>query len=280
MDEVIAEPTTGGRAAEDTTPHTDQPSPAREAGQRPRRRWARLRRWAGLLSWTRLPRWIRLGVRVAVVAVLALIVAAAGPFIWVRVAAAGHIYTEADLAGAGGPRADVVIVLGGQVAPDRTRPYNFLQGRLDTAAALVTAGRARVILVSGDANGRSGNETTVMRDYLASIGVDPDRVVEDPYGLDTYDTCVRARDVYGITTALIVTQGHHVARAVALCRQAGIDADGVVAGCPDCRWSTQAQNWVRDYFAATKAAWDAWRDRRPAVESPPSTEVADALTRW
>ncbi|MBX6748436.1 MAG: YdcF family protein [Micromonosporaceae bacterium] len=229
---------------------------------------------------------MRRSVRLAALGALALVLAAAGPFVWTRVAAAGHIYSQADLtgdsteAGGDGPRADVVIVLGGQVAPDRTRPYNFLQGRLDTAAALLAAGRARVVLVSGDGNGQSGNETAVMTDYLASIGVDPDRVIADPYGLDTYDTCVRARQVYGITKALIVTQGYHLARALTLCRHAGIDADGVVAGCPDCRWSTQAQNWVRDYFAATKAAWDAWRNRPPAIDSPPSSEVADALTRW
>jgi len=271
---MIAEPTTGGPAATNPAPPTDRPRPARASEPRPRRRWARLP------GWRRLPRWVRLGVRVAAVAALVLVVTAAGPFVWTRVAASGHIYTAADLTGDDGPRADVVIVLGGQVAPDRTRPYNFLQGRLDTAAALVAAGRARVILVSGDANGQSGNETAVMRDYLASIGVDPDRVVEDPYGLDTYDTCARARDVYGITKALVVTQGYHLARAVTLCRHAGIEAEGVVAGCPDCRWTTQAQNWVRDYFAATKAAWDAWRNRPPAVTSPPSPEVAEALERW
>ena len=284
MDETIAESTAeGGPTAARPTPRTDDPIPAGEPdGPRPSRKPGRPRpsRWLRLSGWTRLPRWARRGIRLAVIAALVLVLLAAGPFAWTRVRAAGHLYTEADLAREGGPRADVVIVPGGQVAPDRTRPYNFLQGRLDTAAALVAAGRTRVILVSGDANGQSGNETAVMRDYLASIGVDPDRVVEDPYGLDTYDTCVRARDVYGITKALIVTQGHHLPRAVALCRHAGIDADGVVAGCPDCRWSTQAQNWVRDYFAATKAAWDAWRARPPAVPSPPSPEVAEALTRW
>lgn len=208
---------------------------------------------------------------------LVVIVAAALPFAWTRMRAGGHLSTQADLIGEGGPRADVVIVLGARVAPGGSRPYNFLQGRLDTAAALLASGRARVILVSGDAYGRSGNETAVMSDYLTSIGVDPDRIVADPYGLDTYDSCLRARQVYGITRALVVTQDHHLARAVTLCRHVGIDADGVVAGCPDCRWITRAQNWVRDYFAATKAAWDAWRDRPPVVSSPPSTEIADAL---
>jgi vancomycin permeability regulator SanA len=213
------------------------------------------------------------------VAATALTLLAAVPFGWTRLQAGGHLYTESDLVGGGGPRADVVIVLGAQVGPDGTRPYNFLQGRLDTAAALLDGDRAKVILVTGDGRGRSGNETAVMTAYLTSIGVDPDRVVADPYGLDTYDSCVRAHQVYGISRALVVTQNHHLARAVTLCRQAGIDTDGIAARCPECRWRTRAQNWVRDYFAATKAAWDAWRDRPPAVSSPPSTEIADALAR-
>jgi len=234
----------------------------------------RLPRW---VRW--MPRWLRRSVRAVLVAALTLTVLAAVPFAWTRVQAAGHVHSSADLTGPGGPRADVVIVLGAQVAPGRTRPYTYLQARLDTAAAILASGRARVVLVTGDRAGRSGDETAVMSAYLESIGVDPNRIVADPYGLDTYDSCVRARNVYGVTRALVVTQDHHLARAVTLCRQAGIDVDGVQAGCPDCRWITTAKNWVRDYFAATKAAWDAWRDRPPAVSSPPSTEVADALAR-
>jgi vancomycin permeability regulator SanA len=213
---------------------------------------------------------------VVLVGALVLAVGSAAPFVWTRVEAGGHLYSATDPTG---PSADVVIVLGAQVAPGRSRPYNFLQGRLDTAAALLAAGRARVILVSGDAYGGSGNETAVMSDYLTSIGVDPSRVVADPYGLDTYDSCVRAREVYGITRALIVTQDHHLARAVTLCRHAGIEADGVVASCPECRWVTRAQSWVRDYFAATKAAWDVWLGRPPEVSSPPNRQIADALDR-
>jgi vancomycin permeability regulator SanA len=211
--------------------------------------------------------------------VLAVTALAAIPFGWVQSGAAGHLYDEADLAGETGPRAAVVIVLGAQVAPGGTQPMPFLQGRLDTAAALLASGRAQVALVSGDAKGTSGDETAVMRDYLAATGVDPARVVADPYGLDTYDSCVRARQVYGVTRALVVTQRYHLGRAVTLCRRAGIDADGVGARCEGCRWWTQAGNSVREYYACGKAAWEAYRDRPPAIISPPSTEIADALAR-
>jgi len=194
------------------------------------------------------------------------------PYAWTQVAAGGHLYGEADA-----PAADVVMVLGAQVAPGGAEPMPVLRGRLDTAAALVHAGRARVILVTGDGSGRSGDETTVMTAYLTRIGVDPGRIVADPAGLDTYDSCVRARQVYGVTRALVVTQSYHLVRAVALCRQVGIDAEGVAASCPTCRRVTLVRNTLRDFLACTKAAWDAASGRGPGVQSPANPAVADAV---
>lgn len=204
-------------------------------------------------------------------AVAALLLSSA-PWLWTQVAARGHLHDEAAA-----PAADVVIVLGGEVAADRLMPAPRLAGRLDTAAALVRGGRARAILVSGDGGGESGDEPAVMTAYLTGLGVDPRRIAADPHGLDTYDTCVRARTVYGVTRALVVTQSYHLSRAVTLCRRVGIDADGVTARCAGCAATLLAGKAVRDYFASGKAAWDAVRGRAPAVASPPSPHVRDAL---
>jgi vancomycin permeability regulator SanA len=221
------------------------------------------------LRWRAVP-WALRGLTVAV---LILVLVTGIPFGWTRAVAGGHLYDEVDVAG----NADVVLVLGAEVDPSGDRPMPFLQGRLDTAAQLLRDGRARVILVSGDASGGSGNETSVMASYLAEVGVNSARVVIDPYGLDTYDSCLRARQVYGVTRAFVVTQPYHLARAVTLCRHVGIDADGVGARCDGCVSLNLARNWLRDYFACSKAAWDAFRDRPPGIESPPSNAVAEAL---
>ncbi|MET8229301.1 ElyC/SanA/YdcF family protein [Micromonospora sp. NPDC005298] len=194
------------------------------------------------------------------------------PWLWTTISARGHVYDAADA-----PTADVVIVLGTAVAADRQRPGERLAGRLETAAALVTSGRARVVLVSGDGGGASGDETAAMTSHLAELGVDPKRVVADPFGLDTYDSCARAREVYGVERALIVTQSYHLSRAVTLCRHLGLDADGVRAACPGCGRALLVEKSTRDYFASGKAAWDAVRDRSPAVRSPADPAVQDAL---
>lgn len=212
-------------------------------------------------------------VRRLLLAGLAGLLLASAPWLWTTLAAAGHRYDEATA-----PVADVVIVLGTEVAADRRQPGTRLAGRLETAAALVNSGRARVVLVSGDGGGFSGDEAAVMTSHLTErLGVDPRRVVADPFGLDTYDSCARAREVYGITRALIVTQSYHLSRAVTLCRHLGVDTDGVTARCADCPSTLLVGKAVRDYFASGKAAWDAVRRRSPAVDSPEDPAVRDAL---
>ncbi|MFY1672684.1 SanA/YdcF family protein [Plantactinospora sp. WMMB334] len=208
-----------------------------------------------------------------VVAVIALVLVS-GPWLWTTFAARGHVHGEADA-----PAVDVVIVLGTEVLPDG-QPSDRLAGRLETAAALLRDGRARVVLVSGDGNGVSGDEPAAMAAHLTGrLGVDPWRVVGDPFGLDTYDSCSRARAVYGVDRALVVTQSYHVSRAVALCRRLGLDVDGVTARCSGCSSWLIVRKGARDYLASAKAAWDAVRHRPPAVRSPANPGVQDALRR-
>ncbi|MEO3770922.1 ElyC/SanA/YdcF family protein [Micromonospora sp. B9E7] len=201
-----------------------------------------------------------------------MLVLASLPWLWTTLTARGHVHAEADA-----PSADVVIVLGTAVAADRQRPGERLAGRLETAAALVTSGRATVVLVSGDGGGTSGDEPAVMTSYLTERGVDPRRIVADPFGLDTYDSCARARQVYGIKRALIVTQSYHLSRAVTLCRHLGLDADGMIARCDGCGTALLAEKSVRDYLASGKAAWDTARGRAPAVRSPADPAIQNAL---
>lgn len=201
------------------------------------------------------------------VALLAVVVL--GSMAWIGVASAGHVHEPGDA-----PEAPVVIVLGAKVADGK--PMSFLAGRLDVGARLVREGKARAVLVSGDANGTSGNEIAAMTEYLVAQGIDRDLIVGDDYGLDTYDTCARAAQTFGVRKALIVSQGNHVSRAVALCRHAGIDADGVKGDC-DCRSITVARNTAREWLARPKAVADMLSNRPPKVSSPPDDALERAL---
>jgi vancomycin permeability regulator SanA len=211
---------------------------------------------------------MRRRLRLLVLIGLILLAMLLGPTVWLWAGAAGHIDTHA--------RAPVAIVFGAQLTDDGTQPKLFLRGRLDTAVALVKAGRATAVLVSGDADGGSGDEVAVMSRYLTDHGVPARRIVRDGAGLDSYDTCRRAHDVYGVRKALLVSQGYHLHRAVTLCRGLGIDADGVPARC-DCSRVTLALNRAREIPAAWKAVYDRASDRPPAVSSPADPALTQAL---
>lgn len=153
-------------------------------------------------------------------------------------------------AGSAEVRAKAVIVPGAQV--HNGYPMAYLRGRLDAALELLRTGRVERILVSGDAAGGSGDEIAAMTQYLTAAGVPPALIDTDPHGVSTHATCERAQRIFGYRQAVIVTQRMHLARAVALCRAAGLEAEGVVAEC-DCSTLMVWRNTVREWLVAPKA---------------------------
>lgn len=205
---------------------------------------------------------------VVTIAVVLLAVGVVGiSYAWVHVDAGDHEFTVADA-----PSADVGMVLGAGLREDGT-PSEYLRYRLDDAAALYAAGKVKVLLVSGD-NRRVGyDEPTAMRDYLVAHGVPADKVVRDFTGQDTYDSCVRAKDIFGVTRLLVITQQFHLSRAVFLCRQVGIETDGVADDHPLVT-NTPA---LREIPAAVKAGWDAIWQPDPAHLGPSEDGITEAL---
>lgn len=125
--------------------------------------------------------------------------------------------------------AEVAIVPGSLVRSDGTLGAVVRQ-RVETGVALYRGGRVGKLLMSGD-NGRPDyNEPDAMRDAALAAGVAPQDVFTDYAGFDTWHTMRRARDVFGVRSAVVVTQAPAAARAVDLARAAGLDAQGLVAG--------------------------------------------------
>ena len=94
-----------------------------------------------------------------------------------------------------------------------------------------------------------------MRTWLLDHGVAADHVFLDHAGFDTWDTMVRAREVFRVDGAVVVTQAFHLPRAVFLARKAGLDVVGVAADPPG--GSCCAGSAVREPLACVKAVLDA-----------------------
>ena len=165
---------------------------------------------------------------------------------WVYVQAHGRTSEAAEA-----PSASVALVLGAKVIDGE--PDSYVRGRLDTALALYRDGRVQQVLNSGNGRAVAGNEPAVMRAYLERNGVASSDIIDDPEGYDTAASCRRAHDLFGVRSALVVTQGFHLGRAVALCRDAGVEAHGVLAEC-DCPTWTIARNHLRETVLARPRA--------------------------
>lgn len=189
-------------------------------------------------------------VRWSVGAFAALAVLAAVPTVWERTVAGPYLRDQASV-----PAKPVALVFGAKVYGDE--PSSFLAARLDLVVSLYQQGRVRVILVSGADRGPSYDEPDVMRAYLLAHGVPAQAVVSDDAGFDTWDSCVRANRIFGVTEAIAVTQTFHVPRAVTLCRVNGIDAYGVGADSAALSFTQTVYGNVREFFAAGKAMWQA-----------------------
>jgi SanA protein len=173
------------------------------------------------------------------------------------------------------PHAQAALVLGAFVQPDG-RPSGMLEDRLMAAAALYRDGRVDKVLASGDHGRPDYDEVNAMRRELVRLGV-PDRdVFTDHAGFATLDSVVRARRVFGVHSAIVVTQPFHMPRALWLARHAGMTATGLQAGAGKDYGSQGTMSRVRELFARTKAVADVVTGAQPKFLGPHVDIAGDA----
>lgn len=163
--------------------------------------------------------------------------------------------------------ADAVIVLGARVYRDGS-VSPMLADRLDTALSLYRARKAPRILVSGDHGTGSYDEVNAMRRYLEGQGVPAEHIFMDHAGFTTYDTLYRARDVFGVRRAVVVTQRFHLTRSLFVADALGLDAEGVVADRRPYTLGSLVRSNVREVGARVKAAVQALATPRPRYLGP------------
>ena len=149
----------------------------------------------------------------------------------------------------------VAIVFGAGLWRDGTATP-VLHDRVQTAANLYLAGKVERLLMSGDNRFVDYNEPAVMRDLALSLGIPEDAIVLDYAGRRTYDTCYRAKAIFGVKSAILVTQAFHLPRAIYLCDRLGIDSVGVEADLRTYRKSSLLYWNLREVFATVAALWD------------------------
>jgi len=206
-----------------------------------------------------LRRWPRLS-KAAIGGAVALVVVIAVANLYVLSVSGDSTSDIADV-----PETEVAIVPGALVEPDGDMSA-MLAARVEQASRLWRAGKVEKVLVSGDHGTWKYDEPDTMRKALVREGVPPRDVFEDHAGFDTWATMVRARSIFGVRKAVVVTQGFHMPRALYLADEAGIDATGLTA---DLRgWGFQGRkSAVREVLSRVKAVADVTFDT-PAMAGP------------
>lgn len=186
------------------------------------------------------------------------------PLLWRR---AVTWYYGQQIQPVGSVTADRVAVVFGAAVYRDGRLSSILRDRMDTAIALYESGKVEKILVSGDNQTAFYDEPGAMKAYAVERGIPEIDIYADHGGRRTYDTCYRARDIFQLKSATLVTQAFHLPRALFTCRQLGLEVQGVSADMRPYR----NMRWYefRETFATLNALLDIIRQAPPPVLGEP-----------
>ncbi len=155
-------------------------------------------------------------------------------------------YTVADV-----PVTKVGIVFGASVTDSGVS--DAVEERLQAAADLYKQGKIQKLIVSGDNQTVQYNEPQQMIDRAVQLGIAVGDIQPDYGGRRTYDTCYRAKYIFGLTDVILISQPLHLARALYICNSLGLRANGYAAQINSVHYN---EDWFRELLAFVKAIWD------------------------
>ncbi len=159
---------------------------------------------------------------------------------------------------------DCILVLGAAVRGDT--PSKMLQDRLDVAVALYKEKVADKLLLSGDNGQINYNEVVVMQKYVLEAGVPAEDIFLDYAGFSTYESMYRARDVFLVESAVVVTQKYHLYRALQIGRALGLTVRGVASDQEE--YAGQDYRDLREVAARIKDVFQTILQPKPTYLGP------------
>jgi SanA protein len=171
------------------------------------------------------------------------------------------------------PHAQVAIILGAAVSL-KGIPSPVLEDRVIAAINLYKQGKVSKILMSGGNPTIANNEVDPIRKILIAQGIPSEDIFLDHAGFDTYSSMYRAKVVFNISSAIIVTQEFHLPRAVYTARSLGIDAYGFAAD----RGTYSFKNYLRELLSRPNAFISVFLHKLPKYLGPVIPITGDGST--
>lgn len=157
------------------------------------------------------------------------------------------------------------MVLGAHVGRDGT-PSLVLADRLNTALTLYRKGKFKRFLLTGDHGRKTYDEVNNMKRYLKEQGVPECDIFLDHAGFDTYNSMVRAKEVFQVQDVIVITQKFHLSRALYIAHKKGLNAVGCDAGMTDTSPIKTLE--FRESLANLKAFWEVLINKKPKFLGP------------
>ena len=126
---------------------------------------------------------------------------------------------------------DAMIVLGAQVKPSG-EPSLQLQWRIDAAAKAWKERQSLIVVCGAQGGSEPAPEAHVMRDELIKQGVAAEDILMDDKSFNTRQNIANAvalLEGHEVDHVLVVTSDYHLARAMAIAEDTGMDASGIGA---------------------------------------------------
>jgi len=143
----------------------------------------------------------------------------------------------------------------------------FYKYRIQKAAELYHQGKIKHILVSGDNAHRSYDEPTNILKDLLKRGVKREDITLDYAGFRTLDSVLRAHQVFGLHSFIIISQKFHIERALFIARSHNLQAHGISAKSP--QDFSHFKVIFREHFARLLMLWDLFIQTPPKFPGPP-----------
>ena len=188
---------------------------------------------------------IILGIMICCIAIMLLSVS------WsVKAEVSGAVFAYDGLDSLADSGYDCILVLGAGLRDDGS-PSDMLRDRISVGAMLYKSGYSKKLLMSGDHSSDAYDEVNAMKKYaIVNYGVPSSDIFMDHSGFSTYESILRAKEIFGVKKMIIVTQEYHAYRAVYIAEKLGIEAVGVSSDLYD--YGGQAYRSLREIFARNK----------------------------
>lgn len=177
-------------------------------------------------------------------------------------AAEGKLYT--DLNSIPFNKVGLLLGTGKFLSGNRINPYYSY--RIEAAAALIKAGKIKYLIISGDNSRKEYDEPTSMRTDLINAGIDSTIIFLDYAGFRTFDSIVRAREIFGQNSLTIISQPFHNERAIFIASKEKMAAIGFNAN--DVGKSAGFKVQAREKLARVKVFVDYLFGKSPKFLGP------------